>query len=427
MKIGIIGGSGLDRPELLENYEKKEVETSFGKPSSPIICGKIHDLEVCILSRHGLKHEIPPSQVNFRANIAALKVLGCTHIIATSAVGSLREEIMPGDLVFPDQFIDFTKQRKNTFYDKIGEVVHTSLADPFSNFLRDLFISCSKELNLKFHPKAAIVVVEGPRFSTRAESFMFKNFADIIGMTTFPECALAREAGIEYISIAMSTDYDCWKNDEEPVTFEKVKQIMAENADKVKKLILYALQKLGKQEVNKDDIDFIKSKIRTIPNFPKPGIMFRDITTLLKDGEGMKKAIDVLYERYKDKKINVVAGIESRGFIIGGILAERLKTGFVPIRKKGKLPFETIKEEYDLEYGKDSIEIHKDAISPGQRVLLIDDLIATGGTMMAACNLIEKLEGKIVECAFIVELPELKGREKLVKWPIFTIVNFEGE
>ncbi|MDO8516577.1 MAG: adenine phosphoribosyltransferase [Nanoarchaeota archaeon] len=187
------------------------------------------------------------------------------------------------------------------------------------------------------------------------------------------------------------------------------------------------MQKLGKQEVNKDDIDFIKSKIRTIPNFPKPGIMFRDITTLLKDGEGMKKAIDVLYERYKDKKINVVAGIESRGFIIGGILAERLKTGFVPIRKKGKLPFETIKEEYDLEYGKDSIEIHKDAISPGQRVLLIDDLIATGGTMMAACNLIEKLEGKIVECAFIVELPELKGREKLVKWPIFTIVNFEGE
>jgi len=173
----------------------------------------------------------------------------------------------------------------------------------------------------------------------------------------------------------------------------------------------------------------IKSKIRIVPNWPKKGIMFRDITTLLQDAPAFSYTIEVLLERYKDKQIDIVAGIESRGFIIGSILAHRLDKGFVPIRKKGKLPFETESEEYELEYGTDKIEIHKDAIAKGMNVLLVDDLVATAGTAMAACKLIEKIGGKIVECCFIIELTDLHGREKLEKkgYSVYSLVQFEGE
>ena len=174
-------------------------------------------------------------------------------------------------------------------------------------------------------------------------------------------------------------------------------------------------------------MEHIKKKIRTIPHWPKQGVMFRDITTLLKDPEGLKDTIKCFVDRYKGKKIDIVAGIEARGFILGGVIAHELGVGFVPIRKKGKLPAETIEHSYVKEYGPDTIEIHKDAISPGQNVLLIDDLIATGDTALAAIKLIEKLQGKIHECAFIVELPELKGREKLKGYPIFKLIDFEGE
>jgi len=173
----------------------------------------------------------------------------------------------------------------------------------------------------------------------------------------------------------------------------------------------------------------IKSKIRTIPNWPKPGIMFRDITTLLTDAPAFSHTVELLVERYKDKHVEVVVGIESRGFIIGAILAHRLDVGFVPIRKKGKLPGETESEEYELEYGKDVIEIHKDAIAKGQRVLLVDDLIATGGTALASCKLIKKIGGEIVECCFIIDLPDLGGKKLLMQkgFPVFSLVEFEGE
>ena len=176
-------------------------------------------------------------------------------------------------------------------------------------------------------------------------------------------------------------------------------------------------------------MDHIKKKIRTIPHWPKQGIMFRDITTLLQDSQGLKDVVKEFVERYKDADIDVVAGIEARGFILGGVLAHELGVGFVPIRKKGKLPYKTEKVEYDLEYGKDIIEIHIDAIKKGERVLIADDLLATGGTSLAACHLIEKLGGKIVECAFIVDLPELKGRQKLLNqgYKVFNLVEFEGE
>jgi len=173
----------------------------------------------------------------------------------------------------------------------------------------------------------------------------------------------------------------------------------------------------------------IKSKIRTVPNWPKPGIMFRDITTLLQDAPTFNHTIELLLERYKDKQIDVVAGIESRGFIIGSILAHRLDRGFVPIHKKGKLPYETESEEYELEYGTDTIEIHKDAVWKGAKVLIVDDLIASAGTATAACKLIEKIGGEIVECCFIIELTDLQGREKLEKkgYSVFSLVQFEGE
>jgi len=171
----------------------------------------------------------------------------------------------------------------------------------------------------------------------------------------------------------------------------------------------------------------IKSKIRTVPHWPKKGIMFKDITTLIKDPEGLRETIDLLYERYKDKEIDKVVGIEARGFIFGAPLAYLLGCGFVPVRKPGKLPAECVSEEYTLEYGTDKIEIHKDAISKGNRVLIVDDLIATAGTANAACKLVKKLGGKLVECAFIVELVDLKGREKLKGESIYTVVEFEGE
>tara|TARA_Y100000031_G_scaffold155867_1_gene208067 strand:- start:1465 stop:1965 length:501 start_codon:yes stop_codon:yes gene_type:complete len=165
-----------------------------------------------------------------------------------------------------------------------------------------------------------------------------------------------------------------------------------------------------------------------VKDWPKQGIMFRDITTLLKDPVGLKICIDNFYERYKDKEIDIVVGIDSRGFILGGALAYLLEKGFVPVRKKGKLPAEKETQEYALEYGTDTLEIHKDAIIPGQKVLIIDDLIATSGTCRATIDLIKKLGGEIVECAFIVELPDLHGREKIEKkgCKVYSQVKFEG-
>ena len=173
----------------------------------------------------------------------------------------------------------------------------------------------------------------------------------------------------------------------------------------------------------------IKSKIRTVPHYPKQGIQFRDITTLLKDPMGFRATIDELAQRYADMKLDKIAGIEARGFIFGAALAYTLNKGFVPIRKKGKLPAETIGHDYALEYGTDRIEIHTDAISKGEKVLLVDDLIATGGTAEAACVLIEKMGGKIVECCFIIDLPDIGGRARLEKHghKVFALCEFEGD
>ncbi len=171
----------------------------------------------------------------------------------------------------------------------------------------------------------------------------------------------------------------------------------------------------------------LKDKIRSVPDFPVKNVTFRDITTLLQDAEVFNQVCDIFYDHYKNLNINKVAGIEARGFIFGAVLAYRLKAGFIPVRKKGKLPYNTISEKYSLEYGTAEIEMHRDAITKGERVVIIDDLIATGGTMAAAVKLVETLEGEVVECGFVIELSSLKGRELFKNKHIFTIVSFDGD
>jgi 5'-methylthioadenosine phosphorylase len=427
-KIGIIGGSGLDNPDILQNAEELLIQTPYGN-CTMLKRGKIASVEVLLLARHGINHEIPPTQVNYRANIDALKRAGCTHILATTACGSLREEIERGDLVLIDQFIDFTRHRKITFHEEFlpHKMVHTPMAEPFSRPLREELMKSCQDLGIKHHKKGTVITIEGPRFSTKAESHMFRQWgADIINMSIAPEAILANEAGLPYAAIAMSTDYDCWKEDEAPVTWEGVIEIFKENVEKVTKLLLHVIPKIEK---GSRDTDTIKSKIRTVPHWPKEGVMFRDITTLLKDSEAYNHMIDLLYDRYRNEHIEAVAGIESRGFIMGSALAHELKCGFVPIRKPGKLPAEKVSEEYDLEYGKDRIEIHKDAVNKNAKVLLVDDLIATGGTALAACNLLRKLGADVVECCFVVDLPDLGGKKRLEQagFKVFNLVEFEGD
>lgn len=243
VKIGIIGGSGLDDPQILKNPTIKEVDNKYGQPSSSLTCGKIEGVEAVILARHGKDHGIMPTKVNFLANIYALKLEGCTHILAATAVGSLRKEIKPGNLVFPSQFIDFTRHRNSTFF--TDKVVHTPMSEPFDKKLRDLLCQTCDELKLEYNRDVTVVTIEGPRFSTKAESHMFRQWgADIINMSTCPEVILANELGIPYQTIAMSTDYDCWKEDEEPVTFDMVMQRMKENAEKVKKLLVEVVRRV---------------------------------------------------------------------------------------------------------------------------------------------------------------------------------------
>ncbi len=171
----------------------------------------------------------------------------------------------------------------------------------------------------------------------------------------------------------------------------------------------------------------IKETIRSIPGWPIEGVIFRDITTLMQDPAAYKESCDILYDRYKDKGIEKIVGIDARGFVFGAVLAYQLGIGFVPVRKKGKLPWKTIQESYSLEYGEDTLEMHEDALEKGEKVVIVDDLIATGGTVGATAKLVEKLGADIVECAFIVELPDLKGREQISGIPVFAITEFEGE
>lgn len=246
--LAVIGGSGVYAIEDLEAVEEIHVDTPFGAPSDAVIRGrdKTSGITQLFLPRHGKGHRISPSEINYRANICALKKLGATHLVSVSAVGSMREEIAPGDLVLVDQFIDMTKRRVSTFFEN-GIVGHVSFSDPVCPDLTRALATASKEAladaSVRVHVGGTYVCIEGPQFSTRAESLLYRSFGvSVIGMTAMPEAKLAREAELPYALVAMSTDYDCWHATEEAVTVEAVIAVLRENV-KHARSVLHALPK----------------------------------------------------------------------------------------------------------------------------------------------------------------------------------------
>ena len=248
MKIAIIGGSGLYDIDNPSEAEEQNIVTPWGETSSSILKTKSGENEIFFLSRHGRGHLISPSEINYRANIYALKFLGVDWIISVSAVGSLKEEIVPGMIVLPDQFIDFTKQRKSTFFDE-GIVAHVSMAKPISEKLSSHLADACKLLDINFKMGGTYVCIEGPQFSSLAESNFYRSLgADVIGMTNMPEAKLAREAEICYSTLALSTDYDCWHEEHESVTVDQVIDTMNKNISNARQILKTAT----------DDFDLVK-------------------------------------------------------------------------------------------------------------------------------------------------------------------------
>ena len=244
VEIGIFGGTGIYDSGLIKNAKEISVDTPFGKPSDSITVGEFNDRKIAFLPRHGKKHTIPPHLINFKANIWAFKELGIKRIIAPSAVGSLREELSPGDFVLPSQFLDFTKTRDGSF-SKDGRVIHISVAEPFCPELTETILKVAQNQNLSIHKDCTYVCIEGPRFSTKAESKYFRSTgADIIGMTLVPECQLAREAQMCYASISSVTDYDVWA--EKPVTAKEVLETLSKNVAATKNLLTHLINKIPK-------------------------------------------------------------------------------------------------------------------------------------------------------------------------------------
>lgn len=228
--VGIIGGSGLYDMEGLEDVKTHEVETTYGAPSDAVVSGTIGDTRLLFLPRHGRGHRIPPHQINYRANILALKMLGAEQLISVSAVGSMKESIAPGDMVVVDQFIDRTRGRSSTFFEDIGVVAHVEFAEPVDAALANALHKSAQEVGVKVHKGGTYVCIEGPQFSTRAESNLYRSWnVDVIGMTNLPEARLAREAELPYATLALATDYDCWHTAHDSVTVEAVMAVMAKN------------------------------------------------------------------------------------------------------------------------------------------------------------------------------------------------------
>lgn len=243
--LGVIGGSGLYSMKDLNILEKKTVETPFGEPSDQVIIGEIGGMRLAFLPRHGVGHRIPPSEINFRANIFAMKKVGVERIISVSAVGSMKETIHPGHIVIPDQFIDRTYRRINTFFTE-GIVGHTALADPVCGELSGVVADASRTAGAQVHVKGTYICIEGPQFSTRAESLLYRQWGvDVIGMTNVTEAKLAREAGICYATVALATDFDCWYEGEKEVSVEAVLEIMHKNVELAQRIIKTAVAGLG--------------------------------------------------------------------------------------------------------------------------------------------------------------------------------------
>ena len=251
-KLGIIGGSGLYKMEGFEKTKWKKVKTSWGSPSDEILIAQLGKEEICFIPRHARGHKINPSNINFRANIDALKQLGVTDIISVSDVGSLKENLEPGKFVIVDQFIDRTFARSKTFFDE-EIVAHVSMAKPTSPGLASCCESALKKLNIKYQTGGTYVVMEGPQFSTLAESNLYRSWnADVIGITNMPEAKLAREAEIRYCTVAMVTDYDCWHPDHEEVDVSMVIQILMKNAVNAQNMIKEVIKTFKDFSVEKD-------------------------------------------------------------------------------------------------------------------------------------------------------------------------------
>ena len=236
--LAVIGGSGLYELKELENAESLSVSTPFGKPSAPVVRGKIGDTTMLFLPRHGEGHRIPPSSINYRANICALKQLGATHLLSVSAVGSMRDDIHPGDIVLVDQYLDMTKRRQSTFFDD-GLAVHVAFSDPVCALMLDAAEKAGSVVGARTHRGGTYVCIEGPQFSTRAESLLYRSWGtSVIGMTGMPEAKLAREAELPFCSLSLVTDYDCWKEAESAVTVEVVVETLNRNVRTAKALLV---------------------------------------------------------------------------------------------------------------------------------------------------------------------------------------------
>ena len=279
--IGVIGGSGLYEIEGLTDIKEVDIETPFGTPSDSFITGTLNGVKMVFLPRHGRGHKLTPSEVNYRANIYGMKKLGVERIISVSAVGSMREEIEPGHMVIVDQFIDRTKAREATFFGE-GIVGHVEFADPVCAELSDVLFNASKSVGATTHKGGAYVCIEGPQFSTRAESNVYRSWGvSVIGMTNIPEAKLAREAEICYATLALSTDYDCWHEEEESVSVEMILETIGKNVSTSKDIIKVA----AKGAVN-----------RTCSC--KDAMQFAVVTDRASIGKETREKVDLIFGKY---------------------------------------------------------------------------------------------------------------------------------
>ena len=286
--LAFIGGSGLYQIEDLKNQKWINIKTPWGSPSDRILSGTVNNNKVLFLPRHGRSHIYNPSEINYRANIYALKKLGATDIISLSACGSLKENLSPGTFVLVDQFIDKTIGRKKTFFEE-GIVAHLSMANPTSKLVRDACVEVLKKLKIKHQNKGTYIVMEGPQFSTKAESESYrKQNIDVIGMTNMPEAKLAREAEIRYATVAMVTDYDCWHSKHDDVDVEQIIKTLNKNSNKAKSLVKNIINVLPKY-INKE-------------NDPAENILDKSIITQKKNwNKKTKRKLDVILKRYLER------------------------------------------------------------------------------------------------------------------------------
>ena len=284
MKVGIIGGSGLYNLKELDKVNNIQMDTPFGKPSSDFLTGEVYDIPVVFIPRHGIGHVLLPTEIPFRANIWGLKKLGVTHLISVGAVGSLKEEIIPGHIVFPDQFIDLTRHRTSTFFGN-GIVAHVQFGDPVCPKLSEQLVQSAQTVGASIHLEGTYICMEGPAFSSRAESLLYRSWgADVIGMTNAQEAKLAREAEMSFASIALATDYDCWHVSESEVNVDDIIKVMHENVETARRIIVETMRNLT-------------------PDFPNPqqdALKFALLTDKSKIPQKTRNDLDLFISKYLD-------------------------------------------------------------------------------------------------------------------------------